>query len=34
MSITRARAVEIIPEADPAMVFASTQSGIQITIDG
>jgi valyl-tRNA synthetase len=34
MSITRARLVEIIPGADSALAFASTQSGIQITIDG
>ena len=34
MSITRARAVEIMPGADSALVFASTQSGIQIIIDG
>ena len=34
MSITRAHAVEILPEADPALVFASTQSGIHITIYG
>lgn len=34
LSITRSRAIEIIARAEPGLVFGSTVSGIQISIEG